>query len=43
MEAINEFLVGMRRGPKGHRRWPDEVKARIVAVNRRVKKVQVAG
>jgi transposase len=31
METINELLVGVRRGPDGKRRWPDEVKAHIVA------------
>ncbi len=31
MEAMSEFLVDAVRGPKGQRRWPDELKARIVA------------
>ena len=31
MEAMNEFLVDAVRGPRGQRRWPDELKARIVA------------
>ncbi|WP_386630133.1 transposase [Sulfitobacter geojensis] len=31
MEAMNEFLADAVRGPKGQRRWPDELKARIVA------------
>ena len=31
MEAMNEFLVDAERGPRGQRRWPDELKARIVA------------
>lgn len=31
MEAMSEFLVDAVRGPRGQRRWPDEVKARIVA------------
>lgn len=33
MEGSTEFLtdIGMVVGPRGHRRWPDEVKARIVA------------
>ncbi len=25
METMNELLVGVRRGPDGKRRWPDEV------------------
>lgn len=31
MEAMNEFLVDEARGPRGQRRWPDGLKARIVA------------
>ena len=31
MEAMSEFLVDAVRGPRGQRRWPDELKARIVA------------
>jgi transposase len=31
METRNELLVDVPRGPNGHRRWPDAVKARIVA------------
>lgn len=31
METKNELLVGVRRGSDGKRRWPDEVKAHIVA------------
>ena len=31
MEAMNEFLVDAAGGPRGQRRWPDELKARIVA------------
>ena len=31
METMNELLVGVRRGPDGKRRWPDEVTAYIVA------------
>lgn len=31
MEAMNEFLVDAARGPRGQRRWPDGLKARIVA------------
>lgn len=31
METMNELLVGVRRGSDGKRRWPDEVKAHIVA------------
>ena len=31
MGVITELLVGVERGPDGKRRWPDEVKARIVA------------
>lgn len=31
MEAMNEFLVDAARGRRGQRRWPDELKARIVA------------
>ena len=31
MEAMSEFLVDAVRGRRGQRRWPDELKARIVA------------
>ena len=31
MEAMSEFLVDAVRGRSGQRRWPDELKARIVA------------
>ena len=31
METMNALLVGVRRGSDGKRRWPDEVKAHIVA------------
>jgi len=31
METMNELLVDVPRGSNGHRRWPDAVKARIVA------------
>ena len=31
MEAINEFLARIPRGSDGKRRWPLELKARIVA------------
>jgi len=33
MDDHSEFLTisGLAFGPKGHRRWPDELKARIVA------------
>jgi transposase len=31
MEAMNEFLVDAAHRPRGQRRWPDELKARIVA------------
>ena len=31
MEAMNEFLIDAACGPRGHRRWPDDLKARIVA------------
>lgn len=31
METMNEFLVDAARRPRGQRRWPDELKARIVA------------
>jgi hypothetical protein len=31
MEAMSEFLVDAVRGPRGQRRWPHELKARIVA------------
>lgn len=31
MEPLSEFLLDTKGGPSGHRRWPNEVKARIVA------------
>lgn len=31
METMNELLVDVPRGSNGHRRWPDAIKARIVA------------
>lgn len=31
METMSELLVGVRRGSDGKRRWPNEVKAHIVA------------
>lgn len=31
MEAMNEFLTKIPRGPNGKRRWPLDLKARIVA------------
>lgn len=31
METMREFLVDAVCGPRGQRRWPDELKARIVA------------
>jgi transposase-like protein len=31
MKAMGEFLVDAVRKPRGQRRWPDELKARIVA------------
>jgi len=31
METMNALLVDVPRGSNGHRRWPDAVKARIVA------------
>jgi transposase len=31
MEATNEFLTRIPRGSDGKRRWPFELKARIVA------------
>lgn len=33
MEAISELLIDVPRGRNGQRRWPEEIKAWIIAEN----------